>query len=111
MLLTGDIDAAAERALLAGGRELRADWLQIPHHGSRSSSSATFLEAVSPSAAVLSRGSNNPFGHPHPQVMASYQARGVRVYDNVATGALRIRLGAREAPYGWRERRVFWREK
>ncbi len=111
LLLTGDIDAAAERALLAGGRELRADWLQIPHHGSRSSSSATFLEAVSPSAAVLSRGSNNPFGHPHPQVMASYQARGVRVYDNVATGALRIRLGAREAPYGWRERRVFWREK
>jgi competence protein ComEC len=111
LLLTGDIDTATERGLVADGRELRADWLQIPHHGSRSSSSAAFLEAVAPSAALLSRGSNNPFGHPHPQVMAGYRARGITVYDNVATGALRIRLGAREAPYGWRERQVFWREK
>ncbi|QKE62872.1 DNA internalization-related competence protein ComEC/Rec2 [Aquipseudomonas campi] len=111
LLLTGDIDMAAERALLAEGRELRADWLQIPHHGSRTSSSAAFIEAVAPSAALLSRGNNNPFGHPHPLVVASYRARGITLYDNVATGALRIRLGAREAPYGWRERRVFWREK
>ncbi|UUY06877.1 DNA internalization-related competence protein ComEC/Rec2 [Pseudomonas sp. J452] len=111
LLLTGDIDVAAERALLVEGRALRADWLQIPHHGSRSSSSAAFLDAVAPSAALLSRGSNNPFGHPHPQVVASYQARGITLHDSVASGAIRIRLGAHEAASGWRERRVFWREK
>lgn len=111
LLLTGDIDQAAEQALISAGRELRADWLQIPHHGSRSSSSAVFIEAVAPQAALLSRGQNNPFGHPHPLVMQRYAARSIRVYDNVASGAMRIRLGAHEPAYGWREQARFWREK
>ncbi|MEK1907392.1 MAG: DNA internalization-related competence protein ComEC/Rec2 [Pseudomonas sp.] len=111
LLLTGDIDQAAERGLLAAGHDLRADWLQIPHHGSRSSSSATFLDAVAPRAALLSRGQNNPFGHPHPMVMQRYAARSIRVYDSVTSGALQIRLGAQQAARGWREQARFWREK
>ncbi|VXC03097.1 Competence protein ComEC [Pseudomonas sp. 8AS] len=111
LLLTGDIDEAAEQALLRAGRDLRADWLQIPHHGSRSSSSAAFLDAVAPTAALLSRGPRNPFGHPHAQVVARYRARSIALHDNVASGALRIELGARQPVFGWRERAVFWREK
>ncbi len=111
LLLTGDIDQVAEQALLQAGRELRVDWLQIPHHGSRSSSSAAFLDAVAPQAALLSRGQNNPFGHPHLLVMQRYAARSIRVHDSVISGAIRIRLGAHEPAYGWREQARFWREK
>ncbi|UVE19228.1 DNA internalization-related competence protein ComEC/Rec2 [Pseudomonas sp. LS44] len=111
LLLTGDIDAGAERALLAAGRDIRADWLLAPHHGSRSSSSMGFLKAVQPQAVLISRGANNTFGHPHPQSLARYQALGIPTYDTVVTGAQRIQLGANDTLYGLREQRRFWREK
>jgi competence protein ComEC len=109
LLLTGDIDKAAELALLSGGRELHADWLQAPHHGSLSSSSMVFLRAVAPRAVLLSRGRLNAYGHPHPRVLARYQAIGAQVYDNVPSGALRIQLGRHAPAQGWREQRRFWR--
>lgn len=111
LLLTGDIDAAAERALLAEGRDVRAEWLQAPHHGSRTSSSAPFIRAVAPNAVLISRGAHNAFGHPHPQVLARYQALGVTVLDSVAQGAVTVRLGAWQAAQGWRYQHRFWREK
>jgi competence protein ComEC len=111
LLLTGDIDARAERALLELGDELHADWLQVPHHGSRSSSSTAFLDAVRPSAALISRGWHNSFGHPHPAVVARYQMRGIALYDSAEHGALRLLLGAGEGISAWRERARFWREK
>ena len=64
VLLTGDIFSVAERALLAGGAALDSDVLKVPHHGSDSSSTREFLRAVSPSAAVISVGAENRFGHP-----------------------------------------------
>ena len=69
VLLTGDIFAAAERALLDSGAELDSDVLKVPHHGSDSSSTAEFLDAVSPSAAVISVGADNRFGHPNEDVV------------------------------------------
>lgn len=109
LLLTGDIDQAAERALLASGRDLRADWLQVPHHGSGSSSSPAFLQAVAPRAVLLSRGRYNAYGHPHPQVLARYRALGAVVYDNVPNGSLRLLLGQYGEARGEREQRYFWR--
>ena len=109
VLLTGDIDQAAERALLASGRDLRADWLQVPHHGSGSSSSPAFLQAVAPRAVLLSRGRYNAYGHPHPQVLARYRALGAVVYDNVPNGTLRLLLGQYGEARGEREQRYFWR--
>ncbi len=109
LLLTGDIDQAAERALLASGRDLRADWLQVPHHGSGSSSSPAFLQAVAPRAVLLSRGRYNAYGHPHPQVLARYRALGAVVYDNVPNGTLRLLLGQYGEARGEREQRYFWR--
>ncbi|WP_068826281.1 DNA internalization-related competence protein ComEC/Rec2 [Pseudomonas sp. BMS12] len=111
LLLTGDIDSAAERALLNADRDVRADWLQVPHHGSRSSSSSAFLDAVAPLQALLSRGRHNPFGHPHEQVMARYRARGIEVHDSAEEGAVRLRLGSGEAATSWRQHARFWREK
>jgi competence protein ComEC len=109
LLLTGDIDKTAERALLERVADLRADWLQAPHHGSLSSSSMVFLRAVAPRAVLISRGRLNTYGHPHPRVLARYQALGAQVYDNVPSGALRIQLGRHAPAQGWREQRRFWR--
>ena len=69
MLLTGDIFADAERALPEGEAALDSDVLKAPHHGSASSSTAEFLRAVSPSAAVISVGEGNRFGHPDVDVV------------------------------------------
>ncbi len=110
LLLTGDIDIQAERALLEAGRDLRADWLLAPHHGSRSSSSMAFLQAVQPRAVLFSRGQHNAFGHPHPTVVARYRALGIALHDNVEEGALRIRLGAFEPIWPMRAQRRFWRD-
>ncbi|TWI53406.1 competence protein ComEC [Pseudomonas duriflava] len=110
LFLTGDIDQQTERRIIASGRDIHADWLVIPHHGSRSSSSAAFIAAVAPSAALLSRGRYNSFGHPHPSTLARYEAAGVRVYDTAMSGALTFTLGKRDLPQGARQKRYFWRE-
>ncbi|GEM_PF-54762 len=65
VLLTGDIEQAAERRLVATGLDLSADVLQAPHHGSNSSSSDSFVRAVSPQVVVVSAGNRNQYGHPH----------------------------------------------
>lgn len=111
LLLTGDIDSRAERALLSGDLPARADWLLVPHHGSRSSSSAAFLAAVAPRGALLSRGRHNGFGHPHPLVVARYAELGVALYDTAETGAVALLLGSHGTARGLREERRFWREK
>lgn len=98
LLLTGDIDRAAEQAFLASPLAVRTDWLQAPHHGSRSSSSAAFVQRLAPGSVLVSRGRGNAFGHPHPQVMARYQALGSRVYDSAEQGAVRVQLGAFQPP-------------
>lgn len=111
LLLTGDIGVGAEAWLRASGRELGADWLLAPHHGSRSSSSAPFIAAVAPQAVLLSRGWGNGFGHPHPLVLARYRAAGVRIHDTAREGALRLLLGARGSVAAERSGGPFWREK
>ncbi len=68
-LLTGDIESGAEGRLLRSGQDLGSTVLKVPHHGSRSSSTAAFLAAVAPRAAVISAGAENPYGHPHPEVL------------------------------------------
>ncbi|MDH0096399.1 DNA internalization-related competence protein ComEC/Rec2 [Ectopseudomonas hydrolytica] len=111
LLLTGDIDARAEQALLQTDFPLAARWLLAPHHGSRSSSSQRFIEAVAPEHVLIARGRHNNFGHPHPQVLQRYQAAGVQVHDSSATGALRVLLGAQGQAQGLRSQARFWREK
>ena len=68
-LLTGDVFRDGERWLLGSGHALDSDVLKVAHHGSDTSSSAPFLGAVSPRAAVISAGQDNRFGHPDPEVV------------------------------------------
>ncbi|MCU1781848.1 DNA internalization-related competence protein ComEC/Rec2 [Pseudomonas sp. 13B_2.1_Bac1] len=110
LLLTGDIDRAAEQAFLVSPLAVPTDWLQAPHHGSRSSSSKAFLQRLSPGSVLISRGRGNAFGHPHPQVLQRYQALGSQVYDSAEQGAVRLQLGAFAAPVVARSQRRFWRE-
>ena len=111
ILLTGDIDQATERALLKSGQPLRSDWLLAPHHGSRSSSSMAFLQAVQAHSVLISRGNHNSYGHPHPLVLARYQQLGLEMHDTVRDGALWIDLGSRGRALGMRNEARFWREK
>ena len=75
MLLTGDIERAAEFALLEGNP--KSDVLLVPHHGSRTSSSDEFIAAVAPRWAVVPAGYRNRFGHPAREVLARYAKAGV----------------------------------
>lgn len=74
ILFTGDIEQKTEALLLASGKNVHADILKVPHHGSRSSSSENFLRAVNPQQAVFTTGTKNQFGHPHKEVLERYTA-------------------------------------
>ena len=111
LLLSGDIDARAEQAWLAGPQAGVVDWLLAPHHGSRTSSSALFLAHARPRHVLFTRGWNNAFGHPHEEVVQRYLMQGVQAWDTARQGALLIALGRREPARGLREQQRFWREK
>jgi len=76
-LLPGDIEVPVEQALVASGVPLAATILKSPYHGSRTSSSEAFLEAVDPQIVVISVGEENSFGHPSPEVIERYAAYGL----------------------------------
>ena len=95
-LLVGDIEAAQEARLVANlapatfgatGTPLKADLLLMPHHGSKTSSSPAFLDAVAPRIALAQAGYRNRFNHPVPLVVARYDARGVRLVRSTTCGA------------------------
>jgi competence protein ComEC len=86
-LLVGDIEQVQEQALVAGAAPLAADLLLVPHHGSKTSSSAPFLDAVQPRTALVQAGYRNRFGHPAPEVLGRYQERQIRVVESARCGA------------------------
>ena len=86
-LLTGDMEAKAEKDLLASGVPLRADVLKVGHHGSNTSSSRDFLKAVDPDYAVISCGADNDYGHPHDEVLERLRSRGITIYRTDLDGA------------------------
>jgi competence protein ComEC len=87
VLLEGDAEAPSERAMLANGRVQPATLLKVGHHGSRTSTTEEFLEAVRPREAVISVGRRNTFGHPRADVLARLEAEGARVYRTDRDGA------------------------
>jgi competence protein ComEC len=105
VLLTGDLEAAGERALLASGLDLRADVLKLGHHGSRTSSSAALLAAVDPKLAVASAACAGRFGMPHPEALARARAAGLPVWWTGRHGAVLVGLGAPLWVHGFGEDR------
>ena len=88
LLLTGDITAKVEPRVTAALGDGPAPVLLVPHHGSKTSSSGDFIDAVAPPFAVVSAGWRNRFGHPKPEVMARYAERGVPVLNTADSGAV-----------------------
>jgi competence protein ComEC len=95
VLLTGDIEEEAEKGLRVDRDGLHAFLLKVPHHGSSSSSSKPFLDAVAPRVAVVSAGYGNRFGFPAEGVLRSYEDRGILVYRTDLDGAVRVRTDGR----------------
>jgi competence protein ComEC len=87
-LLVGDIERAQEARLLADAAPLRSTVLLVPHHGSKTSSSAEFLDAVHPEVALVQSGYRNRFGHPAALVMDRYRQRSIVVHDSPHCGAI-----------------------
>ena len=93
-LIPADIEGRSERALLAAMPDaLRADVLVAPHHGSKTSSTAEFVQAVAPRVVIFPVGYRNQFRHPHPDVVARYQTSGSAQYRTDEGGAIRVELG------------------
>lgn len=91
VLLAGDIEQAQEHWLVASGAALQADVLLVPHHGSKTSSSAALLRAVAPRFALVQAGHRNRFGHPAPEVVQRLQGHGAIVVGSPACGAAQWR--------------------
>ncbi len=88
LLLPGDVERAVEEELVARGDPLDVDFLKVPHHGSRTSTTAAFVSAVTPQAAAISLSGNNPFGHPHAEVVRRLDTAGAQVLRTDRDGAV-----------------------
>ena len=91
ILFTGDIERKVELMLVESGKDLRAEIVKVPHHGSKTSSSAELLEAVRPQYAIFSLGQRNRYRFPSAAVVERYRERGCRVLRTDRLGAIRLR--------------------
>jgi len=97
ILLTGDIEKIAEHYLVRHEKNnLAADILIAPHHGSKTSASDEFLDAVAPNIVLFPIGYRNRYHFPHPSVVENYQKRGVIQYDSASAGAIQFYLQGEE---------------
>ncbi|TAN66127.1 MAG: DNA internalization-related competence protein ComEC/Rec2 [Methylobacter sp.] len=93
VLLTGDIEAAAESWLVESyGDALKADVLVAPHHGSKTSSTSVFLQAVQPDYVLIPAGYRNQFGHPHKDVLARYRQVNAKYLSSADSGAITVKV-------------------
>jgi len=111
-LLVGDIEKPQEAHLVVQGAPLKADVLLVPHHGSKTSSSDEFLDAVQPSLALVQAGYRNRFGHPASPVLERYRQHAVAIVDSPHCGAAlwrsiaapQVSCQREQAPHYWDHR-------
>src|SRR3989338_756468 len=92
VLFTGDLTKKVETQLVEEQADLAASILKVGHHGSRTSSSKAFLEAVRPQYAVISAGKNNPYHHPHEEILERFQGYGIEVMRTDEAGDIVFKL-------------------
>ena len=102
-LLTGDLERDGEAALIRAGRDLEAELLKVPHHGSRTSSTGEFLSRVRPRMAAISVGASNPWGHPDGGLVERLESEGIVVRRTDRDGAV---LFATDGSAPWTARRL-----
>ncbi|CAA6803366.1 MAG: DNA internalization-related competence protein ComEC/Rec2 [uncultured Thiotrichaceae bacterium] len=100
LLLAGDIEKEAEQDLLSRyGKQLKSEVMTVPHHGSKTSSTESFLDAVSSDLAINSAAYMSRFNHPAPSIQQRYIERDIRFLSNVEEGAIQLDFPASEEPY------------
>ena len=106
LLLTGDIEEAAETLLLASGRLPRGiDVMIAPHHGSQTSSSMPFIEHLQPKHVIFSAGYKNRYGHPAEPVVSRYAQIGSQIWNTAVHGSISIEVEVNGNLTIWSERR------
>jgi len=111
MLLTGDIERAVESRLMRSSQskeKLSATVLIAPHHGSKTSSSSSFIDAVSPKYVVFPVGYRNRFGFPKQDIISRYESRQVKMLNTARDGALVFKFEASDISFT-RNRQQNWR--
>ncbi len=94
-LLSGDIERQVEAEMIEEGLVQKTDVLKVPHHGSKTSSTAAFLDILHPAYAVLSAGYENSYGHPHAEVLERYEERQACVLRTDQDGLVTVRSDGR----------------
>ncbi|MET3684105.1 beta-lactamase superfamily II metal-dependent hydrolase [Alkalibacillus flavidus] len=89
-VFTGDAEESSEASMVSGGVELAGDVLQLGHHGSHTSTTAQFLQAVNPEVAIYSAGAQNSYGHPHHEVIERVRAADVDLYGTDVHGTVTV---------------------
>ena len=105
VLLAGDVEAVAESEIVASGLP-RVTAVVVPHHGSRTSSTATFVAESRPAIALISAGYRNRWGLPRREVVERWAAAGARVLTTADSGAIEITFAAEHAPLAREYRRT-----
>jgi len=95
-IFTGDAGVKEEQEMIDSGIDLDAEILHLGHHGSNTSTSRAFLEAVSPEVAVYSAGIDNSYGRPHAEVIASAENAGAKVYGTDVNGTIVLETDGKE---------------
>lgn len=98
VLFTGDIEKEAEAQLVQQKADLASNVLIAPHHGSRTSSTDDFLDAVAADTVIVSAGFLNRYGHPHEQIISKYQQRNMMVYTTADKGSVQVAFPPRQEP-------------
>jgi competence protein ComEC len=97
MMFTGDAEKAEEEPMVhAYGNNLKSKILKAGHHGSKTSSSAAFLKAVSPEAVLISCGAGNDYGHPHAQTMKRYQMMKLKIFETDKNGTITVKTDGKD---------------
>jgi competence protein ComEC len=87
-LFTGDIERTAEEILVNLGENVKANVVKVPHHGSRTSSSQPFVDAVDADFSVISVGKRSMFGHPHKEVVERWLQNGSKLMTTGESGTI-----------------------
>jgi competence protein ComEC len=95
-LFTGDIEGRAEASLVRSPAELRADVVKVAHHGSKTSSSETFITAARPRLAVIPVGLSSPYGHPNAEIVERWRTSGAEVLTTGERGTISVSTDGRD---------------
>ena len=105
IMLTGDSTARTEKIVLDefSERALKSTVLKVPHHGSRTSSSAPFVQAISPDYALISNGENNKYGHPHQETLDTLTQLGAEIFRTDLLGTIILKSDGENIEFSFKK--------